>query len=117
MSNKNIFHKACENNNIELIKDYIAKGFDCTADDNYTIRWASYYYHLEIVKLLLENGADAKACYNIDRKKISSINKIKKKDSLTIYLLDNNLIIRWYAEKKLKELEKNLDILLYKNIN
>ena len=55
----NIF-KACSAGNLELVKQLITRnGFDVR---HYSVRWASAYGHLEIVKYLVSQGANV--CYN-----------------------------------------------------
>ena len=48
---------ASKNEHLEVVKLLIEHGADVTADNNYAIRWASKNKHLEVVKLLIENGA------------------------------------------------------------
>ena len=52
---------ASANGNTEIVKLLIEAGADVTADGNYAIRWASRNGHEEIVKLLIEAGADVTA--------------------------------------------------------
>ena len=48
---------ASENGYLEVVKLLIENGADVSAKDNYALRWASRYGHLEVAKLLIENGA------------------------------------------------------------
>ena len=49
---------------LEVVKLLIENGADITVGDNCAIRWASRNGHIEIVKLLIENGADCTAWNN-----------------------------------------------------
>ena len=55
---------ASANGHLEIVKLLIDNGADVTADDNYAIRRASDNGHLEVVKLLIANGADVTADNN-----------------------------------------------------
>jgi uncharacterized protein YnzC (UPF0291/DUF896 family) len=55
------FFKACEDGDLEIVKLLIENGADVTAEDNYAIRRASQNGHLEVVKYLIDNGADVTA--------------------------------------------------------
>jgi ankyrin repeat protein len=55
------FFKACEDGDLEIVKLLIDNGADVTSKDNMSIRWASREGHLEVVKYLIDNGADVTA--------------------------------------------------------
>jgi len=85
---------ASENGQLELVKLLIDAGADVTADNNYAIIWASYKGHLEVVKLLIDAGADVTA--------------------------DDNKAIRWVSQKGHLEIVKLLidngaDVTAYDN--
>jgi ankyrin repeat protein len=42
---------------LEVVKLLIENGADVSAEDNEALRWASYFGYLEVAKLLIENGA------------------------------------------------------------
>jgi len=55
---------AAEEGNVQLVKEFLAKGADVNAKDNqgYTaLMWAAYNGHVDVIKELLLNGADAGA--------------------------------------------------------
>jgi len=52
---------ASENNHLEIVKYVIEKGADIHAENDSALCRASYHDHLEIVKLLIEKGADIHA--------------------------------------------------------
>jgi hypothetical protein len=47
-------------NNPEVIKELIENGADIHAGNNYVLHWASENGHVEVVKYLVEKGADIK---------------------------------------------------------
>ena len=57
---------AAEFNHLEIVKLYLRRGFD---DIHFkldqALRWASYRGHLDIVRFLLDNGADIHASYDL----------------------------------------------------
>jgi len=55
---------AAEIGDLELVKLLIEQGADVKANNNYALRYASENGHLEVVKLLIEHGADVKAYDN-----------------------------------------------------
>lgn len=52
---------AAENGHLEIVKLLLEAGADVHAEDNYALRWAATNGHTEIVRLLLEAGADVHA--------------------------------------------------------
>jgi hypothetical protein len=60
---KNILNKYLVKyyNDYELVKLLLENGADVHSENNYVLRWASYCGHDTVVKLLLENGADVHA--------------------------------------------------------
>ena len=52
---------ASGNGKLELVKYLVELGADITAQDNYALREASYEGHLPVVKYLVEHGADISA--------------------------------------------------------
>ena len=55
------FMEVIKNNNIDLVKEYIKAGADVHCKDDWALRWACRHGHPEVVKLLLEAGADVHA--------------------------------------------------------
>ena len=51
-----VFCRAVINNNIEVVKELLKRGFDPSVDNNYTIQYASLKGYHEIVKLLLQDS-------------------------------------------------------------
>ena len=49
--------KLQQNGHLEVVKFLLDRGADVNADNNYAVRRASANGHLEVVKFLLENGA------------------------------------------------------------
>lgn len=56
--------EASKSNQIEMVKELIARGAEIADQDNAPLRIASNSGHTEIVKVLLENGADVQASQN-----------------------------------------------------
>jgi ankyrin repeat protein len=56
---------ASEDGHLEVVKVLTENGRDVTVSDNYAIRMASNNGHLEVVKVLIENGADVTAIDNL----------------------------------------------------
>jgi len=54
-----------EDGHLEVVKVLTENGRDVTVSDNYAIRMASNNGHLEVVKVLIENGADVTARDNL----------------------------------------------------
>ena len=54
-----------EDGHLEVVKVLTENGRDVTVSDNYAIRMASNNGHLEVVKVLIENGADVTAIDNL----------------------------------------------------
>jgi ankyrin repeat protein len=52
---------ASQNGHIEVVKLLLEKGANIHADDDFSLRIASQQGHLEVVKLLIENGANVNA--------------------------------------------------------
>ena len=52
---------ASKKGHLEVIKYLVSLGADIRADNDEAVRWASYYGHLEVVKYLVSMGADIKA--------------------------------------------------------
>jgi len=59
------FRWASSNGHLEVVKFLVEKGADIHADDNYAFCWASKNGHLEVVKFLVEKGADIHANNNV----------------------------------------------------
>lgn len=60
-SEKNEFLEFCKNNNIEMVKKYIAAKNDINVKDKYGytgLMWSAEKKNYEITKILLDNGAD-----------------------------------------------------------
>jgi len=53
--------RASENGHLEVVKLLVEKGADIHADNDYSLKWASGNGHLEVVKLLVEKGANIHA--------------------------------------------------------
>jgi ankyrin repeat protein len=57
MTKQNIFDHACENEDLILVKKLLRDSeVEPDANDSYGLRWATNNNHVEIVKLLLEDG-------------------------------------------------------------
>jgi hypothetical protein len=52
---------ASENGHLEVVKLLLENGANLHIEHDCVLRWASWNGHLEVVKLLLENGADLHA--------------------------------------------------------
>ena len=118
------FIRACEDGNLERVKELLAKGVDPLYNDNYAIQQTSQYDHTKIVKMLL---ADPRADPRVDpsdddnyairhsiRKDHIEILKLLLQDQRIDASADNNiaiklasnkietlrLLIDWYIEKK-----------------
>jgi ankyrin repeat protein len=50
--------------NLEIVKYLVESGADILADNNRAVRWAVRSGYLEVVKYLVESGADAKWALN-----------------------------------------------------
>jgi hypothetical protein len=57
------FKYACNNGDVEEVRKYIKEGYDCSKNDE-EVSLASRDGYLEIVRLLLENGANCTALDN-----------------------------------------------------
>jgi len=55
------FQWASENGHLEVVKLLVEKGADIHADNDNALRWASKNGHLEVVEFLVEKGADIHA--------------------------------------------------------
>lgn len=58
ISNKNPLWVSAKAGNPELVRFFIERGEDPTANDSAALRWASGFGHEEVVKILLQAGAD-----------------------------------------------------------
>ena len=47
-----------QNGHLEVVKFLVQHGADVTSQNNNPIRWASEFGHLEVVKFLVQHGAD-----------------------------------------------------------
>jgi ankyrin repeat protein len=86
---------------LENFKNLINRGTDPSADDNYSIRWASRRGNLEIVSFLLEHGADSiaknhalQSASRWGHLEVVSFLKEKGADPTA----DDNKAIRWASE-------------------
>ena len=52
---------ASRNGHLEMVKYLVENGADFRADDDYVVRWASRFGHLKVVKYLVEKGANFRA--------------------------------------------------------
>jgi len=59
--NDYVLRWASDNGHLEVVKFLIEQGADIHADDDASLRWASYYGHLPVVQYLVEQGADIHA--------------------------------------------------------
>lgn len=80
--------KACENGNINIVKSY-SKIVNIHTDDDSALRFAARYGHIDIVKYLIEIGANPYAM--------------------------NNDALNWAKYNKHYEVEKYLDSVMFKN--
>lgn len=51
-------HEASSNGHLEIVKFLVENGADVQSEDNYSLRWAVIEGHLEVVKYLVSRGAD-----------------------------------------------------------
>jgi ankyrin repeat protein len=51
------FEEACRFGNVKQVKFYISEGADVNSNCGYSLRIACFYGYLNIVKLLVKNGA------------------------------------------------------------
>ena len=61
--NKAQFMKAARSGNHHLIEKYIKDGFDISTDGNLALREATFHGHFDVIKTLIENGADVNIEY------------------------------------------------------
>ena len=61
MNKQNMFEWAVSCNQLELLRLLVKQGADIHARNNYALRRAAYKGHLEIVKFLVKQGADIHA--------------------------------------------------------
>ena len=52
------FLNACKSGDLEVVMYLVSQGADVRADNNWAVRYASYYGHLEVVRYLVSQGAD-----------------------------------------------------------
>ncbi|BCS83632.1 ankyrin containing protein [Cotonvirus japonicus] len=58
-------NSSCEFGHLEVVRFLVEKGADIQADDNLAVRWASRKGHLEVVRFLVKNGANIQADDNL----------------------------------------------------
>ena len=101
MDNQKSIFKACEEENIEVVKFLLEKGVDTEAKNNYgdsPLIIASCNGNIEIVKLLLEKGAD-----------IEAINSEGNMPLITASSYGNIEIVKFLIEKGADTSSKNND--------
>ena len=82
---------ASSNGHLEVVKFLVEKGANVHADDNYALGWASENGHLDVVKFLVEKGADVNA--------------------------DNNCALRWASKNGHLDMVNYIKYLIKKDTN
>ena len=55
---------AADHGHTEMVKFLVEHGADITAEDNYAVEWAAENSYIEMVRLLIENDATIYAGHN-----------------------------------------------------
>ena len=110
-ANKIILGKRYDLNDSTSFKYLVENGADVKTNNNYALRWASRYGHLDVVKYLVENSADVKTNNN------SAVRLASEYGHLDVvkYLVENGADIKANNNYAVRIASKNghLDVVKY----